>query len=167
MKQAETYEHAEGRKATNPEELLREIMADLPDASEKQVWPQFRNEVLENKEMIIVCLRWYHIYARNRILSEKRAEARAEAKANPTQEERRSEWRESKEKMKAKFKEVKRELLLDHPMPNGKLTRDCTVRYVAKFTGKFTNLVKLAYEKGAKPASLIGKVLTDDEAEAA
>jgi hypothetical protein len=143
----------------NPDNLLREIMQENPGASEKTTWPLFREAILKHDgidaagvyDMNDACLRYYHINARSRL----------EALMSDSKPEKPSE-----EKAKAKAEKIKRTFVLDTPMPNGKLLRDCTVKYACKLPGAFARLGKLLGKMG-KPNQLVGEVISNKQADAA
>jgi hypothetical protein len=169
----------------NPDNLLREIMQENPGASEKTTWPLFREAILKHDgidaagvyDMNDACLRYYHINARSRLealMSDSKPEKPSEDEASEDEADGKANGKqkaadakaEAEEKAKAKAEKIKRTFVLDTPMPNGKLLRDCTVKYACKLPGAFARLGKLLGKMG-KPNQLVGEVISNKQADAA
>jgi acetyl-CoA carboxylase beta subunit len=144
----------------NPDDVLREIMEENPQATERTTWPLFRTEMLKDQELIEACLRWYHTNARRRLesLMEEKPKAERSVTAEEEKEAKVVKGLAATEKVKA----VKKAFILDHVMPNGEALRDCTFRYVAKIGGAFSRIANMG-----KPNQLVGDVLSNKQADKA
>jgi hypothetical protein len=131
----------------DPDDVLREIMEEMPGSTEQQTWPLFRQEILKSDDLVEICLRRYHVGVRRRLYRE--ATNKQSVK-------------ERKSRAAAKAEKVKDIFILDFIMPNGQRLRDCTFGYVRKVGGAFSKLGEMG-----KPNQVVGQILSNKQADAA
>jgi hypothetical protein len=139
----------------SPNGMLHRIMKENPGAAEEDTWPIWRAELVKNGAALDAVLRWYHMNAHRRVEhlvsgaklpGKRRAAAREERDA----------------RVAATFVRVKKALILDHVMPNGRRLRDCTFRYASEIGGAYTRIGAMG-----DPDAIIGQNLSDAAADAA
>jgi hypothetical protein len=141
----------------NPEDLVRRIKGQHPDARGLDVFPIFKAEVLKDDAMVDACLLYYFVNAHNRL-----ERVGLVSKPVRTRSERAAAREARKVKARAVAARIKRAWILDHVMPNGLKLRDCSFAYALEIGGGLERIGKMG------PAdAIIGQVLSDADAQAA
>ena len=130
----------------NPQDVMRRIMEDNPDASEIEIDRLFVDEVINDPDLNRACLL---AYAVNVMASIKRLIVDPKVKAKRE--------KEMKKQVARAVKEVKRAFILDMLLPGtDKRIREATFAEVSKLGGAFRKLAKLG-----RPSQIVGDVVSD------
>lgn len=148
-------------------DLLKSIIVNNPSVSEAEAKEQMWGEINDSKETYRLLYdnwfnaNWFRYEPEvKEIITERPGEAPVIGQSITVVRKRQGSTRETKFKRKIVAKKIIKErihvILMNLPMPNGKLLRDCTGAECVKFGGWFATIAK-----NIKPTEKVGKKLTE------